>query len=700
MGRIIGIDLGTTNSVAAYWKGRRPRVIENEYAAFTPSVVWLENGIERTGRDAKDRREAGSLNIVYSIKRFMGVDYEDENAQKTIQGYSHNNKKFPGVAYRTRKAQNGEVEVLLDGGWYTPVQISAMILKQVKRDAEIKLGEDVTHAVITVPAYFGQRQKNATREAGRLAGLIVPRIIPEPTAAALAFGIDEEIDEPQDILVYDLGGGTFDVSILSVIDHNYDVLNIGGDRFLGGDDFDNLIVAEMMEQIRREYRVDLQDDSIAKMRLKSLAEKAKIELSRQDEYRVIGDAIVQQSGRPINLSMTITRAQFEGMIARLVDESIEITQRALEDAGIHPGDLDRVLLVGGSTRVPLVRQRLKGIFGDKIQIDVDPMQCVALGAAAQTAFLSEDELQGSVNEEVLSPLSGVPVASPVVIEKAADMPVMTMQDMVPKHIGVEVKDGEIVTVLPKGTLYPTQEAFRRVFQTNRSGQQIYELPIYESEVEDAPKDKWEWIGLVINDRLPPGLPISDIMVEMSIDRDGILAVASYLKNDPLRDDPEKGTLETRSFHPGGKDRSNATADDPIEDIKFHAFMFRVIARAPGLNKYLEPGQAAVLERLAGEADETAKSNDPTRAQSMLDKMLDCRRQLPVPTVDLFFADLFSNDKGVVSPVERSQVQQEMTQMETAISRNDVDKANYHLAQLRDRIHELIAKYPSNLLMRR
>ncbi|NLF75122.1 MAG: Hsp70 family protein, partial [Chloroflexi bacterium] len=686
-----GIDLGTTNSVAAYWKGRRPRVIENEYAAFTPSVVWIENGIERVGRDAKDRLETGSPNIIFSIKRFMGVDYEDNNAQVALKSIAE--------SLQIRKSDSGEVEVLLDGGYYSPVQISAMILKQVKRDAEIKLGEEVTHAVITVPAYFGQRQKNATREAGRLAGLIVSRSISEPTAAALAFGIDEEIDEPQDILVYDMGGGTFDVSILSVIDNNFDVLNSGGDRFLGGDDFDNLLVAEMLEHLRREYRVDLEGNRPAKMRLKSLAEKAKIELSRKDEARVIGDAITHEHGRPVNLNMTITRAHFEALIAPKVDESIEIVKRALEGAGIRPGDLDRVLLVGGSTRVPLVRQRLKDMFGDRIEIDVDPMQCVALGAAAQTAFLPEDELQGSIDEQSISPVELAAMSSPVIIEKAADLPMMSLQDMLSKYIGVETEGGEIVTVMSKGTLYPTPEPFRRPFQTNRFGQQVYELPIYESEVEDAPKESWEWIGLVHNDRLPAGLPISDVMVEMSIDSDGILWVASYLKNDPLRDDPEKGTLKMRSFRFGGQDQTKGGSNDPIEDIRFLSFMFDVIAHS-FIKKYLHPEHITSLESLIRESEEVVGSEDKARAQVLLEKMEAQRAQLPVPVEDLFWASVISNNNEVVSPVERSQVQQEISQIEASIARGDADTVNRHLRQLREKIDEMFAKYPSNLLMKK
>jgi molecular chaperone DnaK len=687
MGRVIGIDLGTTNSVAAYWKGKRPRIIENEYASFTPSVVWVERGAERVGRDAKDRLASGSANIVYSIKRFMGVDYEDPQAQKAMSR----------VGFVTRKSTTGEIEVLLDGRPYSPTQISALILKQMKQDAEIKLGEEVTHAVITVPAYFGQRQKNATREAGRLAGLVVPRIISEPTAAALAFGVDEDLTEPHDVLVYDLGGGTFDVSILSIIDNNFDVLSVDGDRFLGGDDFDDLLIREMLEQIRREHRADLSSDPVAMMRLKVLAEKAKIELSRLEESRIIGEAIAQQGGRPINVSMTITRSRFEALISPLVNQSIEIVYRSLEGAGLRPDDLDRVLLVGGSTRVPLVRQRLRETFGDKIQIDVDPMQCVALGAAAQTAFLTDDELQGR-DEEQRIPFEQM--ASPVFIEKAIDMPVITMQDMISKFIGIETDGGDIVPVIPKGTLYPTAEPFRQAFQTNRAGQQTYELPIYESETGVGERAHWEWIGVVRNEKLPPGLPkASDVMVELSIDKDGILYVGSYLKNDPLKDNPEKGTLERRSFHFGGAAQAEPVADN-FEQLDFHAFLFRAICGVSSIRKHLNPTQVATAEGLVSEAQAVIASRDERRADALLSRMLRFREELPVPVMDLFWAMLIIENTSVVAPTERSSVQQTMTSMEQAISANNIDSANQHLQRLRQQTEMLFKKYPSNLLMKR
>lgn len=696
MGRIIGIDLGTTNTVAAYWKRRRPRVIENDFSTFTPSVVWIEDGVRHVGHDAKARMASGGVNQIYSIKRFIGIDYDDPKAQEAISR----------VAYPLRRADNGEVEVLVDGGYYSPVQISAMTLKRVKEDAEMKLGEEVTHAVITVPAYFGQRQKNATREAGQLAGLVVSRIISEPTAAALAFGVEEKIGEPQDVLVYDLGGGTFDVSILSIIDNNFDVLNVDGDRFLGGDDFDDLLVQEMLHYILREYSIDLQDNAAAKMRLKALAEKVKIELSRHEESRVINSAIAQIAGRPIDLDITITRSQFESLISSLVEKSIDIVNRALEGAGIRSSDLDRVLLVGGSTRIPIIRQKLKDVFGDKIEIDVDPMQCVSLGAAVQTAFLPEDELQGGTEEQKLA-LGEVDTAestpiTPVIIDKAENLPKITMQDMLSKFIGVETEGGEIVSVIPKGISYPTHEVFRQIFQTNRTGQQVYELPIYESEVEDAPKEQWEWIGIIQNHKLPPGLPkSSDIMVEMSIDKDGILYITSYLKNDPLWSDPEKGTLEKHSFNFGGKANTKTrTVSDPVDSINFHMYMFDVIAHSPGLNKYIEQQHIRQLEVYLEEGKAVLETGDKTAAQDLLDKMLEYRAQLPSPTEDIFFASLISNNKDIVTLLDRSEMQQEMSQMENSLARGDMDAANEHLRKLREKTSEMFDKYPSNLLSRK
>ncbi len=685
MGRIIGIDLGTTNSVGAYWKRRRARIIENHYSSHTPSVVWVRDGSETVGRDAKDRLAGISENVIYSVKRFVGVDFEDTSAQKATQNFG----------YEARQSDDGGFEFLLDNGYYTPVQVSAIILKQIKKDAEIKLGEEVTHAVITVPAYFGQRQKNATREAGKLAGLIVPRIITEPTAAALAFGVEEKIDEPQDILVYDLGGGTFDVSILSIIDNNFDVLNIDGDRFLGGDNFDDLLTDKIIDHIKSQHRVDFSNNKIALRQLKSLAEKAKIDLSRQEETRVIAE--MEQDGRPLPIEMTITRSEFENFIEPLVDRTTEIVETALEQAGLTADDLDRVLLVGGSTRIPLVRRRMKALFGDKIEIDVDPMHCVALGAAVQTAALPENELQGEIAEQDIVP--GEAPVTPVTIDKADNLPEITMQDMTPTFIGVETDGGEIVSVIPKGTLYPTFDPYKQVFKTNRSGQQIYELPIYESETEDAAREKWERIGVVKNEKLPPGLPkASDVMVEMSIDHDGILSVVSYLKNDPMMHDKTKGTLEERSFNFG---QSQASEQGTVlADLEFVMSLFESTAQSPRLNKYLTPQQTTQVESHIGQAKSVLDTGDEDQAQIQLNHMNELRRELPAQIETLIFAEIISSNKQVVTSSERSDVRNLMNMLEQDIERGDMDRANDKHQQLQAKISEMIDKYPSNLLTHR
>ncbi len=668
MGRIIGIDLGTTNSVAAYWSRKRPKPVETASGSFfTPSVVMIQSGRRIVGQDARSRLETLSRDIVYSIKRFMGRDFDDEIAQAALQR----------VGYQVRRAANGEVEVSLGGQYYSPVQISAMILEQIRKDAEVQLGEEVTHAVITVPAYFGQRQREATRLAGQLAGLIVPRIINEPTAAALAFGVSEELDEPQDILVFDLGGGTFDVSILSVIDTNFDVLHIDGDNFLGGDDFDQRLVDHILQGLKREKKIDLDDDPVARYRLKAEAERAKIELSRSQEAAIVLDTISGARG----YSLRVTRRQFEALVEDLVDRSIAITRRALADADLRVEDLDRVLLVGGMTRMPLVRERLRALFGDRIEIDVDPMQCVALGAAVMTAALTEEELAESAARQ------DVATAPPVVVEKSADMPEIFVQDMLSKFIGVETAEGRVKVVIPKGRQYPS-EPDREEFYTEQTGQTFYLLPVYEAEREDDPRDKWEWIGVVENDRLPPGLPKDTaVMVEMHIDSDGILAVSSWVKSD------EADTRVEKSFHFGGRQRQE---DQALEAVDLWSTALEDIANQPFLNKYLLPGQAERARRLVAEAKPVLEAKDETRARDVLQRMEALLSELPVPTLDVFFASVaISGEQS--SAIDRSQMQQTVAQMDQAASRGDYDAANAHLDQLRKKTGELWKKLPSGLL---
>ena len=485
---------------------------------MTPSVVAYENGKRFVGQDAKDRRLSGSRNAIYSIKRFIGRDFDDPKTQQAMKL----------VSYDIRKAKNGEVEVELGGKFFSPVEISAMILQQIKSDAELEFGEDVSHAVITVPAYFGQRQKNATRQAGKLAGLQVLRVINEPTAAALSFGIDESSTEPQFILVYDLGGGTFDISILMVSGSNFEVLAVDGNNFLGGDDFDNLILEHFLVRLQREYGEDFSEDDVVKSLLRGHAEQVKIQLSREESFRVVAAGIATtQQGVPVNLDQTLNRADFETLISPLIDGSIDLTKQALRHAGLSAEEIHRVLLVGGSTRIPLVRRRLKEMFGDRIEIDVDPMQCVALGAAIQTAVpidwmcpncnavneggktvckgcgqaienddqsqalllcdvCGKSNRQGNQNCWNCGTSIGAVIEYEFTSEKVKSTP-LRIGDITSKYLGVEVEgssttDGgnRLKIIIPKGTPYPTHEPFRHELYTSQTDQTLVRMPVYES----------------------------------------------------------------------------------------------------------------------------------------------------------------------------------------------------------------------------
>jgi molecular chaperone DnaK (HSP70) len=718
MGRVIGIDLGTTNSAAAYWRKRRPKPVLNAKGSpFTPSVVMIEQGHRVVGQDAKDRVRGGHKNVAYSVKRFIGRDYDEESVQDALEY----------VGFDTRKASNGEVEVLLDGKHYNPVEISAMILEQLKKDAEVVLGEDVTHAVITVPAYFGQRQKNATREAGQLAGLKVLRVINEPTAAALAFGVEEDSDEPQQILVYDLGGGTFDVSILMVSGGNFDVLHIDGDNFLGGDDFDRRIVEEILAEIQREYGEDLSQDDAVNNRLRELAEqKVKIELSREEMARVLESTIAQtRHGTPINIDYTITRDHFEQIVEDLVQRSIDIIYQALRDAEIEVEDIDRVLLVGGMTRVPLIRQRLKEIFADKIEIDVDPMQCVALGAAVQTTIPIEWLCQNcnAVNEgteeicyscgksrewgdekqqpHILCDECGKPnrqgrrdcwnCGDTIGAVFAGDQSA-SITDVTAMYIGVETDDGSgFAAVIPKGTLYPTDEPFRYELYTSSSGQDYYRLPVYELEAEDTPREEWNHIGVMLNEKLPPGLPKkTPVMVEMRIDGDGILAVRSYVKK--LEDE----TLIEGEFTFVRGIGSESQGNEILARLDFLSFALERVAQVASLKKYLKPGQAQQAVLLAAEAKPVLEAQDEAQSQLLLERMQEFWRDLPVPTADVFRAR-FAAEHPQISPLDRSQTEKIIMQMERAASREDYDTANQYLEQLRQKTEKMVERLPSDLL---
>jgi len=691
MGRIIGIDLGTTNSVAAYWVRKRAKVIENDVTRsyILPSAVTVnEFGQRVVGQDAKDRLGSGSTNVIYSIKRFMGMDFDDPNSKKALEN----------IGYRVRASENGEVEVLLHDKYYSPIEISAMILQQLKSDAELQLGEAVTHAVITVPAYFGQRQKDATREAGKLAGLHVARIINEPTAAALAFGIESHDEEPKFVLVYDFGGGTFDVSILAIAGQTYDVLNIDGDNFLGGDDLDKL----MMERILAEQNDKrLAEDSVTKCIIKSRAEQAKIELSRVSCTQIL-HSFQSGIGKTVNINITIERSEFENMIADSVDKSLAIVDRALAGAYLERDDISHVLLVGGTTRIPYVRKKLKEMFGaEKVQIDVDPMQCVALGAAVQSVALTQEEIEGEALRA--AEITGVAAddlpANEITGIDSFDLPTITITDVTSKHIGIKTSDTDaFAVVIEKGTVIPTTIPLTRLFFTNRFDQREYVLPVYEVEApskkaaEEQPLEPRMQIGVIQNNLLPAGLPENTpIMVEMSIDRDGILYVSSYVSND------KEHTFVEKSFTFGRSTKH--TSSNVLEGLEFHANMFHDIINSPELRKYLAPGQRKRAADLISQAQCALNDGDQHEGAVVLNQMEQLRREFPAPTEDVFWASVLSVDSDI-SAVDRNRLQQIMRQMEQAISRNEIDTANQHLHQLRQTTVQIIDKLPANNLLRK
>lgn len=734
MGHIIGIDLGTTNSLAAYWSRRRPKpILNSDNSSITPSVVALDQGNRYVGQDAKDRRFSGTKNVVYSVKRFIGRDYDDPKSQKALER----------VSYSVRKAKNGEVEIKLGEQYYSPIEISAMILEKLKKDAELEFGEDVTHAVITVPAYFNQRQKNATREAGRLAGLRVLRIINEPTAAALAFGVEENISEPQYFLVYDLGGGTFDVAILVVSNGNFEVLNINGNNFLGGDDIDNLIIDEMLDQLRRDTGADFRQDEVVKNKLKGHAEQAKINLSRDEQTRAVDAGIAKtRNGNPVNLDYSLTRNRFDQMITGMVQESIDIVNEALKHESLEPNDIDRVLLVGGSTRIPLVRRRLKEIFGDKIEIDVDPMQCVALGAAVQTAIPIEWQCPNcnTVNEgtddncrscqhphedegEIIPVITcdacgksnrqgrlecwscGAKIGAVMEFEQDQDQDkdesdsnaYIRIGDITSKYLGVEVEGREsgeatraLAIIVDKGTPYPTHEPYIKELYTNRTGQNWLEIPIYEAEEKDARSDRWEHVGIVINDKIPPGIPAeTPAIVEMGIDGDGILTVTSYLKR--MKED----TLVSKKFQFGSKEAFKDESEE-FDELGALSFILGACAELPALNKYMEADQAKKARQVADEAKKIVEAKDGTRVEASLERVKTQIKELPTPIWDLFWS-YWTMEQPQISAGERSQVNQTILQLETSAAHEDFDQANRHLGQLRTLNQTMLDKIPDNLL---
>jgi molecular chaperone DnaK len=518
MAKVIGIDLGTTNSCVAVMEGSTPKVIENaEGARTTPSIVaFTDDGERLTGQPAKRQAVTNPEKTFFAIKRLIGRTFADPMTQKDI-GL---------VPYQIVKAGNGDAWVSADGKQYSPSQISAFILQKMKETAESYLGQPVTQAVITVPAYFNDAQRQATKDAGKIAGLEVLRIINEPTAAALAYGLDKKGSGT--IAVYDLGGGTFDVSVLEIGDGVFEVKSTNGDTFLGGEDFDMRLVEYLADEFKKDNGIDLKKDKLALQRLKEAAEKAKIELSSAVQTDINLPYITADASGPKHLTLKLTRAKYEALVDDLIQRTIEPCRKALKDAGLAPGEINEVVLVGGMTRMPKVQEIVKQFFGKEPHKGVNPDEVVAIGAAVQAGVL-----QGDVKDVLLL-------------------------DVTPLSLGIETLGGVFTRLIDRNTTIPTKKS--QVFSTAEDSQTAVTIRVFQGEREMAADNKalgqFDLVGIP---PAPRGVP--QIEVTFDIDANGIVSVTA-------KDKATAKEQQIRIQASGGL--SDADIEKMVKDAESHA----------------------------------------------------------------------------------------------------------------------------------